>query len=155
MWAIFSTTRFFGSSPFSIMPELLAGPLEKTSLTYTVPACTLIAMPSDPRSLVRYTVNIREYGSLRGNNYTLARDVKRTPALGGPGGGCGLCWYWAQHVLSCSVLNKMLFYRLKARVTLILNKDLLCQGDKNTNCPFWYNNQLLPLTYESLDTNMI
>ena len=71
------------------MPELLAGPLEKTSLTYTVPACTLIAMPSDPRSLVRYTVNIREYGSLRGNNYTLARDVKRTPALGGGGAaGC-------------------------------------------------------------------
>ena len=73
------------------MPELLAGPLEKTSLTYTVPACTLIAMPSDPRSLVRYTVNIREYGSLRGNNYTLARDVKRTPALGGPGGRAAGC----------------------------------------------------------------
>ena len=54
--------------PFSTMPEAAAGPFGNTSRTYVEPFSTFILIPRLPRCLVKYTVNIRENGSLQGNS---------------------------------------------------------------------------------------
>ena len=51
--------------PFSTMPDAAAGPFGNTSRTYVQPFSTFMLIPKLPRCLVRYTVNIRENGSLQ------------------------------------------------------------------------------------------